>query len=824
MKAMKMTAAMVLAVASAATAWASGTINVRGLEYNVDTVFHAKVGPGTTQTSLELRCGQYPLNVFYLTVDKTVPGVSIRALSAGDKVAGTARTSSMAESHSGNGVLYFAGTNADFFWTSGTSTNGKSTVGTPTASTTVEREIYKTSNSNYQFSVDTAGVARICRLNYYTGTATLGDKVTLFKGVNVASPNNGVTVYTPRYFGSANGTDYAGACNQVTAVLAPGSKPFTAGGTFSLQVTSLPTTDGDLAVPDGGFVIHGRGTSTSGCNTGAKGFVGSLKPGDIVEFDNIILTPGGERIFPRTIVSGNPKNVGEGLTLDTESERGDACDRHPRTSIGVSQSGDSIIMMVIDGRGASAGVSTSMAADIMRYAGAWESVNLDGGGSSTLYTQALGVRNRCSDGNERAVGNSVYAVLEAPEDADVAEIQFMDWKKEVPYLGQYTPVIYGYNKYGKLVDTDCRDFTLDCVDELGSVTADGHTLIADGSGTYMLRALHAGGAVATIPVSVVNDAPARATLDSVLINSTMAWDVELVATVKGCDMPVSPAAFSWTSADASVASVTADGTLKGVSNGRTTITGTGHGNTINIDVIVEIPAASHHHIEATPDASQWTVSRTSVGTATLQANEDHSYGLDYKLSSTRGPKVTLARKIAMWSHPEAVEVQLAPGNATVTGLTLNLRANNADRPVALTAAEVSNEAKTYTFDIAGQLEHDNIATYPVEFTSLAIGVGGNTTTNYHLDLPSIKARYAQGTYEGVDDASLDQSRGCPFAVEPGRVTIPGGASSVTVHDMAGAQICSAAKVSSVSLPAGVYVISAVIGDTLHTAKIKIDNE
>ena len=99
-------------------------------------------------------------------------------------------------------------------------------MGSPTTGCTVDRETYKTSNGNYQFSVDTAGVARVSRLYYYTGTAKLGDKSTLFKGINVASPNNGITIYTPKYWGSTNQTDKAGNCAEVTAKLVEGDKMY----------------------------------------------------------------------------------------------------------------------------------------------------------------------------------------------------------------------------------------------------------------------------------------------------------------------------------------------------------------------------------------------------------------------------------------------------------------------------------------------------------------------------------------------------------------------------------------------------------------------
>ncbi|MDY2916897.1 MAG: hypothetical protein SOT19_04040, partial [Muribaculaceae bacterium] len=157
----------------ALSAGARGTIEAGGNTMNVDTIFHALVGPGTTQTQLRLTGNGGPLDVFYLTVDKTTPGLSFRTVCAQDKVAGNMTVRKMAETHSTGNSFYFAGVNGDFYATSGTATNGSSVVGTPTYATVVDREIFKTSNSGYQFSVDTEGIARVCRLNFYQGTAAL---------------------------------------------------------------------------------------------------------------------------------------------------------------------------------------------------------------------------------------------------------------------------------------------------------------------------------------------------------------------------------------------------------------------------------------------------------------------------------------------------------------------------------------------------------------------------------------------------------------------------------------------------------------------------
>ncbi len=67
---------------------------------------------------------------------------------------------------------------------------------------------------------------------------------------------------------------------------------------------------------------------------------------------------------------------------------------HPRTGFGVSQDGEYMIIVVIDGRqkGYSEGCTTKEVAQLLKYFGAWNGMNMDGGGSSSLV--ALDEKNR----------------------------------------------------------------------------------------------------------------------------------------------------------------------------------------------------------------------------------------------------------------------------------------------------------------------------------------------------------------------------------------------------------------------------------------------
>ena len=60
---------------------------------------------------------------------------------------------------------------------------------------------------------------------------------------------------------------------------------------------------------------------------------------------------------------------------------------HPRTGIGVDKDGEKMWLVVVDGRqrGYSEGVTTRELAEIMLKLGAWDAINVDGGGSSIMF-------------------------------------------------------------------------------------------------------------------------------------------------------------------------------------------------------------------------------------------------------------------------------------------------------------------------------------------------------------------------------------------------------------------------------------------------------
>ena len=106
-----------------------------------------------------------------------------------------------------------------------------------------------------------------------------------------------------------------------------------------------------------------------------------------------------------------------------------ALNRHPRTAVGLSDGGKTLVLVVADGRDASGalGLSLRELTALMRDLGCADALNLDGGGSSEMLLRDAGsgqlrVLNRPSDGRERAVANvlgvSIRGSLRAPDDVN----------------------------------------------------------------------------------------------------------------------------------------------------------------------------------------------------------------------------------------------------------------------------------------------------------------------------------------------------------------------------------------------------------------------
>lgn len=726
---------LVLAVLST-TAFASDTWTLRGVEYQVDTLFHNQVGPGTTQTSLWFHNETGKLRVFYCTIDMTNPWLSLAGVCATDHLAGNEKVSAMAERKSEPGKRYFVGINADFFNTSGTTGRGVSIIGTPVGATVVDGEIYRARNNAAlykNFIVDKEGGVYVNPF-VFGGTLTTPSGATAqLGGVNTYSSecNNKIVIYTDRYYGS---TDQTNSGTELVARLAEG-ETFESASPYKMVVESDTCTAGDMTIPSGKYVIRGRGSAATVINTLLVGDTITISP---------TWTFGDLSVDPQQVISGNPKILADGVVLDTESERGDASQLHPRSAVGYSDGGSKVYFLVVDGRSLiSDGVRTTVLADIMRYAGCTDAMNVDGGGSSTLYTSALGIRNKPSDGTERADGNGLFVVSSAPDDDEIAQLRFIDFSLVVPKYGVYTPKFYGYNQYGMLVDDDVQGVQLSCPETLGEIR-DGSTFFATGSGTDMLTGT-LGNVTVSAPLTIVGAGEAISLKnDSVLNDTYRTYPVELQSQVGENWMPLDPAALTWSSNDESIVTIDAEtGVLQGVRDGTASVTGVIEDQSVTLKVIVEKPTKRVYPLDPETDLDTWTFAMSGGKNYTVEPL-DNGVKVDYTGSSGRVNYFRMNKDIVLWSLPDTLRVRINPGEAPVTGVTFALRTNGGKISYqAVTPESVpANVESTLDLPINQWINADDISNYPILSTYVQITMGKSTNgQQYTMLIPGLEVIY-----------------------------------------------------------------------------------
>ncbi|MBX3274711.1 MAG: phosphodiester glycosidase family protein [Sandaracinaceae bacterium] len=109
-------------------------------------------------------------------------------------------------------------------------------------------------------------------------------------------------------------------------------------------------------------------------------------------------------IWVEQAVGGHPRLVNDGAPMPEFA--GGCLERHPRTAAGFSHGRERLILAIADGRSTSSvGMTCASMARLMTELGAHEAINLDGGGSTTMWLSDRGVVNRPSDGAQRTVRN-----------------------------------------------------------------------------------------------------------------------------------------------------------------------------------------------------------------------------------------------------------------------------------------------------------------------------------------------------------------------------------------------------------------------------------
>lgn len=160
------------------------------------------------------------------------------------------------------------------------------------------------------------------------------------------------------------------------------------------QSSSLPVKDGTL-------VLSSRRTGA-----GAK-WIQSMKAGQKVRLTWNVGMPG-----VLDVIGGNPMLVENGrIAVDPTCTSWFCARNNPRTAVGLTST-NKVLMVVVDGRkSTSVGMTLARLAKYMQSLGARSAMNLDGGGSATMWIKGMGIVNDPTDSSgERSVTNALVVL------------------------------------------------------------------------------------------------------------------------------------------------------------------------------------------------------------------------------------------------------------------------------------------------------------------------------------------------------------------------------------------------------------------------------
>lgn len=176
------------------------------------------------------------------------------------------------------------------------------------------------------------------------------------------------------------------------------------------KVTQFLTAQPAVQIPQNGYVVVTR-------DSGGQTLQANYAIGDSVAM-NIVTNP--DWTNAKMAVTGCSVLLQNGNIPDNFSYVENSTSKHPRTAVASSQDGKQLILVTVDGRQSSSiGMTQLELAQFMKEIGAWNALNLDGGGSTTMAARPLGensvqVMNSPSDGMPRSISTAIGVFSLAP--------------------------------------------------------------------------------------------------------------------------------------------------------------------------------------------------------------------------------------------------------------------------------------------------------------------------------------------------------------------------------------------------------------------------
>ncbi|MEG1586286.1 MAG: phosphodiester glycosidase family protein [Bacteroidales bacterium] len=472
--------------------FSQGVLSIMGKDYVADTLSYRQIAPGVLYSHIYMP--DFPLNAFIMKVDLNNPYISVETFQAGDKVGKTERLTDGYTRLSYPGHQCVGGVNGNF-WIVPVQGYPAPLLGMPHSGSMRKGEIVSDPNGwNRGWVNDPEGLLEEIGFAVIDKARKLWVDDMIFDGKVSIGPDNEYSVDNVNRLRTQDKlvvfNSYVGFTSRPSEL--PGTEvvvrpvsgaEWATSQNIDCEVVRIKNGYGGEPFSQGEYVLSGAGKAAE--------FLGQLSIGEQVCIHMGLCTRKDKLpLSASEMLTGNALVMKNGrLTIRNYNESYNS-QNYPRTGIGCSADGKTLLMIVIDRR-IGAGASTETMCEILRNAGATSVASLDGGGSAQMMIEKE-IVNYPGDGNERAVANGWMLFNSAPVDNQIASISFDDYSLLLPRNAAYKPVILGYNKYGVLIDKNFQSFLLTCDTGIGEIK-DHQTFIANGAdGNGVLTASYQG--------------------------------------------------------------------------------------------------------------------------------------------------------------------------------------------------------------------------------------------------------------------------------------------------------------------------------------------
>lgn len=741
---------------------AQSTITLSGVPHTIDTLETFQCGPGSQYISVRMRRvsdGGGRLDAFLMKVDANNPYISFEEVMGGDKLVGTEAVSAMGErkNKESDKRVFFGGTNGDFFITKGD-------VGLPVGFAIINNEFARVPDNRGDRrlgAIDEQMRGAIGSVAAFSGKVIYGTDTMKLRRINYQRGENELVLFNRHHGPSTNTNEYG---TELLLDLAQGETWHT-NCTVHAIVRAKEQDKGNMTIPRGQTVLSGHGTMAEHLN--------AVNIGDTLTIRLVFKIDGVTQNISQCIAGDNyDLIVNNGKVVESNFWN----EVHPRTAFGHSEKGDTMIFCVVDGRHLSVGCNTQALGDIMHHFGAYKAVNWDGGGSSHLWLNNVGLMNAGCEASERAVANGMFAVADMPTaDSVITQLQAYSATLRLPKYGVHKPKVLGYNQYGLLLNPDVQNVTLSCDPSVGYINKDG-AFVCLGDGELRMQA---GKAAGVVQIRLTDNVNMRMRLDTVIIYDYSNYPVEAVATVGKNDVLIQPSALTWAVQNPSVASISEEGILNGLKDGVTEVYGTLNGQIDTLVAKIMIPASNPLHFDdfVRDYAAHWTLKASAdKWGAAIAPNAQGTAVLSLNYTGGRQANIRLGSSQYLYSAPNDFSLRLTPQGDLISKITIGLRAHNGAATVMHSVENITPDSPLnihIPLDSLFEVNND-LAIYPValEFITFYLNTSAEKK-EYNIPIDGIYLTYNSSSTDIDNVPSMERTqsdKACKF-VQNGQVYI-----------------------------------------------------